>query len=243
MTLHRAKEVCPRLLLISLLTGIAGCTPPSLEPPRPTPTVIKSYTIGSEQTAGIGDAIFDVQSARKVPEFVALRAHDPGHVRFLPTPIKIEQGDRFRAIGKLESGNFVVRARGDTALYAPKIVVTPDGQALGYYNGRGGYTGGTWPAEPLFVAAEGLEGQEAAYRAQMIYSGLTGNTIRAAYREFTGDFIRPAFTQELQYNLAQDSTIAYKSIKIQVLEATNSQIRYRVRDDGGLPWLPGGAVK
>ncbi|MDP9176755.1 MAG: hypothetical protein M3O61_03655 [Gemmatimonadota bacterium] len=76
----------------------------------------------------------------------------------------------------------------------------------------------------------------------MIYSGLDGRTIRATYREFSGDFIRPAFAQELQYNLAQDSTIAYKTIKIQVLEATNSVLRYRVREDGGLPWLPGGRV-
>ena len=231
------NEVCRPLLLTSLVLVIGGCAPPSLEPPHPTPTVITSYKIGVEQSAGIGDAIFDVQSARKVPEFVALRAHDPGHVRFLPTPIKIEQGDRFRAVGKLETGNYVIRARSDTGAYAPKLVVTPDGHALGYYNGRGGYAGGTWPTESLFAAAEGLEGQESAYRAQMIYSGLTGNTIRTAFREFTGDFIRPAFTQELQYNLAQDSTIAYKSIKIQVLEASNSQIRYRVKDDGGLPWL------
>jgi hypothetical protein len=71
----------------------------------------------------------------------------------------------------------------------------------------------------------------------MIYSGLDRKSVRTAYREFTGDFIKPAFTQELQYNLSQDSTIAYKSIKIQVLEASNSQIRYRGKDDGDLPWL------
>lgn len=230
------NKVSRPLLLTWLVLAIGGCVP-SLEPPHPTPTVITSYKIGVEQSAGIGDAIFDVQSARKVPEFVALRAHDPGHVRFLPAAIKIEQGDRFRAVGKLETGSYVIRARGDTGVNAAKLVVTPDGHALGYYNGRGGYTGGTWPTESLFVSAEGLEGQEGAYRAQMIYSGLTGNTIRTAFREFTGDFIRPAFTQELQYNLSQDSTIAYKSIKIQVLEASNSQIRYRVKDDGGLPWV------
>jgi hypothetical protein len=228
-----------KTIFAALILASGGCTPPALEPPHPTPTVIKSYTIGAEQTAGIGDAIFDVQSARKVPEFVALRSFDPGHVRFMPTPIKIEQGDHFRAVGKFDTGNWAIRALGDTGMYAAKLVVTPDGRVLGYYNGRGGYVPGKqWPIEPLFETAEGLEGQESAYRSQMIYSGLAGNTIRAAYREFKGDFIRPAFSQELQYNLAQDSTIAYKSIRIQVLSATNSQLRYRVKEDGGLPWLP-----
>jgi hypothetical protein len=224
---------------LPLLLAIASCTPPALEPPHPTPTVIKSYTLGAEQSAGIGDAIFDVQSARKVPEFVALKTFDPGHSRFMPATIKIEQGDHFRAIGRFDTGNWVIRALSDTSLYAWKLVVTPDGKVLGYYDGRGGYVPGKqWPSDPLFSPAEGLEGQDNAYRAQMIYSGLAGNTIRAAYREFKGDFIRPAFSQELQYNLAQDSTIAYKTIKIQVLSATNSQLRYRVSEDAGLPWLP-----
>ena len=231
---YTPNEAWPRLLLASLLIAIVGCTP-TLDPLHPTPTVITNYKIGVEQTAGIGDAIFNVESARKVPEFVALRAYDPGHIRFQSNPTHIDQGTRFRAIGKMKDGNYVIRSRIDTT--AMEMVVTPDGRGLGYLDNRGGYSGGTWPTEPLFAAAEGMEGQEGAFRAQMIYSGLTGNTVRTAYREFTGDFIRPAFTQELQYNLSQDSTIAYKSIKIQILEASNSQLRYRVKEDGGLPWL------
>ena len=222
-----------RLLLASLTIATAGCTSVRLEPIYPTPTVITNYKLGITQTAGIGEPIVDVQSARRVPEFVALRAHDPGHIRGQPT--KIEQGDRYRAMGRLPNGGYVVESRRDPI--AVSLVVSPDGRVLGYYDGQTG-AGGSWPADPLFVAAEGLEGQEGAFRAQMIYTGLAGNTIRAAYREFAGDFIRPAFAQELQYNLSPDSTIAYKSIKIQILEATNSQLRYRVKEDGGLPWLP-----
>lgn len=224
-----------RLLLVSIAVVAAACA--SLDPVRPTPTVITNYKMGIVQSAGIGDPIIDVQSARKVPEFVALRQHDPGRIQ-LRHLLTVEQGQRFRAVGKLKSGDYVIRNRSDTL--APALVVTPDGRALGFYDGRDGATGGKWPTDPLFAGAEGLEGQENAFRAQMIYSGLDGNTVRASYREFSGDFIRPAFAQELQYNLAQDSTIAYKSIKIQVLAATNSQLRFRVLEDGGLPWLPGG---
>lgn len=192
------------------------------------------------RSAGIGDAVFDVQSARKIPEFVALRAYDPGGIRGLRGSPRVAQGDRYRASWRLKSGAYVIRNRTDTA--TALLVVDADGRALGYYDGRGKAVGGKWPAEPLFASAESLEGQEGAYRAQMIYSGLDGNTARATFREFTGDFIRPAFSQELQYNLSQDSTIAYKSIKIRVLEASNSEIRYRVIADAGLPWLPGGGT-
>jgi hypothetical protein len=140
----------------------------------------------------------------------------------------------------LKTGNYIIHnADYDST---QNLVVTPDGRVVGFYDGRGGAAGGSWPATPLFAAAEGLEGQPNAFRAQLIYSGLDGNTIRATYREFSGDFIRSSFSQELQYNLAQDSTIAYKTIKIDVLQATNSQLRYRVREDGNLPWLPGGGA-
>lgn len=223
------------IFVAALMIGCIPQTPP-LKQLEPTPTVITNYKVGTTQSAGIGDPIFDVQFARKVPLFVALRSHDPGHVRFLPTPIKVQQGDRFKAVGQLESGEYVV-SRSDSASYY-RLVVTPDGRVLGYYYEGSRYGGGSWPSEPLFTVTEGVEGQERAFRAQMIYAGLSGSTVRATYREFTGDLIRPAFNQELQYNLAQDSTIAYKSIKIQVLEATNSTLRYIVRQDGGLPWLP-----
>lgn len=226
----------------SLLTALAatslavGCA--SIQRISPTPTVISNYTVGDTRSAGIGDPIFDVQSAVKIPEYVALSSYDPGKMRFFRAAPKIAEGTRYRAYGRLDDGSIVLRSKRDSL--GPMLVITPDGKALGLYDGKKGYRGGDWTDSLRFRLEESLAGQEGAFRAQMIYSGLDGNTVRAAYREFSGDFIRPAFTQELQYNLAQDSTIAYKSIKIQVMKATNSQIQYRVTDDGGLRWMSNG---
>ncbi len=232
--------------------AIGGCVPAAVAPVPlkaipPSATLTKNYKLGVEQTAGIGDPIVDVESATavaEVPEFVALRAHDPGRVLFLPAPIKLKEGDRFRVVGKLpnDTADYVIESLTvtDLADRPVRLVVTPDGRVLGYAYESGGFGGGSWPAEPLVAPVHGIVHKENAFRAQMIYAGLNGTTVRATYREFAGDLIRAAFTQDLQYNLAQDSTIAYKSIKIQVLGATNSQLRYRVREDGGLPWMPGG---
>ncbi len=79
---------------------------------------------------------------------------------------------------------------------------------------------------------------DSSFRAQIVYSGIDGNTLHAVYREFVGDFARPAFSQNLQYNLQESSEIAFRSVVIEVVEATNSRLRYRVREDGGLPWVP-----
>jgi hypothetical protein len=62
---------------------------------------------------------------------------------------------------------------------------------------------------------------------------MTGSTIKVAYREFGNDLARPAFSQELQYDLQQSDTIAFQAIRLKVLKATNEKISVMVLSDGG----------
>lgn len=224
-----------RMLLPLALIMIGACAP-AMQPVVSTPTVLKSYSIDAIQEAGIGDPIFDVQAVRQALAFVATEAHDPGGPIGLRRR-KIETGQIFRVVGQLATGAYVVRSPASSGdRYS--LVITSEGRVEGFWDSTlRSASGGSWPDTPLFRQVEVPE-QEGAFRAEMIYSGLDGQTLRAAYREFAGDLIRPAFTQDLQYDLSQDSTIAYKSIRIQVLEATNSQLRFRVLEDGDLEWLP-----
>lgn len=68
-------------------------------------------------------------------------------------------------------------------------------------------------------------------KQELIYNGKSGNEIKILYREFKGDMIRPAFTQILQYDLKDSSTIRFKNFKIQILSANNEQIKYKVVED------------
>jgi len=70
-----------------------------------------------------------------------------------------------------------------------------------------------------------------SYVQQIIYNGRVGNSLKFIYREFAGDYIRPAFTQEIQYDLSLSNTIGFKSLKLEVLEATNTEIRYRLLEN------------
>jgi hypothetical protein len=80
---------------------------------------------------------------------------------------------------------------------------------------------------------------------ELIYSGKSGQTLKAIYREFIGDFvgspygnsgwrIKQAFTQELQYDLDSSSIIGFGSMQIEIVEATNSSITIKVISDDGL---------
>ena len=76
------------------------------------------------------------------------------------------------------------------------------------------------------------------FKGELIYSGISKNTIKITYREYLENLARPAFYQELTYDLDQSDLIQFKSLKIRVLRADNSAIKFIVVDDGGLPWIP-----
>ena len=67
------------------------------------------------------------------------------------------------------------------------------------------------------------------YKLELIYNGRVGDAVRFIYREFTDGLARPSFTQEVQYDLSMSSIIGFKEARLEVLEATNTEIRYKVK--------------
>jgi len=59
--------------------------------------------------------------------------------------------------------------------------------------------------------------------------GSAGKTLRLLYREYAGDFVRPAFSQDVSYDVeALPMEIQFRTARIQVLELPGSSIKYRV---------------
>jgi hypothetical protein len=67
-----------------------------------------------------------------------------------------------------------------------------------------------------------------SFQQALIYSGKVGNKINVGYREFSGNMARPAFNNQVEYDLNDSKFIGYKGARIEVLEATNEHIRYKV---------------
>lgn len=66
------------------------------------------------------------------------------------------------------------------------------------------------------------------FRQELVYQGRVGNELRISYREFSGEMARPAFTQELTFDVNGGAVIGAKGARLEVLGATNTSIRYRV---------------
>lgn len=66
------------------------------------------------------------------------------------------------------------------------------------------------------------------FKQEFIYNGKIDSHLKFIYREYVNDMARPAFNQELQYDLNDSNIIGFKGMRIEVLKATNTNITYKI---------------
>jgi hypothetical protein len=67
-----------------------------------------------------------------------------------------------------------------------------------------------------------------SFRKELVYSGTSQGTISLLYREYFKDMARPAFSQELHYDLKDGDEIGFRGARFKVIKAGNVGIKYRV---------------
>lgn len=67
-----------------------------------------------------------------------------------------------------------------------------------------------------------------SFQQTLIYSGRVGNKINIGYREFSNNTARPAFNNDVEYDLSSSNTIGYKGALIEVIQTDNSSITYKL---------------
>lgn len=67
-----------------------------------------------------------------------------------------------------------------------------------------------------------------SFQQTLIYSGKVGQKINIGYREFSNNVARPAFNNDVEYDLSESTTIGYKGAHLEIIEATNQYIKYKV---------------
>lgn len=72
-----------------------------------------------------------------------------------------------------------------------------------------------------------------SFRYVALYQGKIDNKIKISFREFKDDMVRPAFTQDIEYELNKngDTVVGFKGLRIKVIKATNTDITYSVIQD------------
>lgn len=69
---------------------------------------------------------------------------------------------------------------------------------------------------------------EDAIQQTLLYNGIVNGVIKISYREFIKNTARPSFTNNVEYDLKISNIFSYKGASIEVIDATNQNIKYKV---------------
>ena len=232
------KRLVLEILFSSALWFVlAGCAP-SFRTVWPKSERTRTYELGQEQTVAPGERIFAVTNGQRYETYrIEETIEEPPKPPELRAAAPITPSQRWRVVGRDKKGNMQLESP-DYSGAMPWLLVGPDGRVKSWWSNRNGLPGtNRWPEGARFVPAEPVLA-EGAFQAELLYSGTDGRTMRAAYREFVGGTARPAFCQELSFDLSESRIVRFRSVVVEVLEASPLSLRYRVVEDGDLPWLP-----
>ena len=70
--------------------------------------------------------------------------------------------------------------------------------------------------------------QKDSFQQTLLYNGRIGNKITLAYREFSDNVARPAFSNSVEYDLSESAIVGYKGARLEIVKATNTELTYKV---------------
>lgn len=82
--------------------------------------------------------------------------------------------------------------------------------------------GGQWQETTHAVASDN------SFQQSLIYSGRIGDKINIGYREFSSSIARPAFNNDVEYDLSDSKVIGYKGARLEILEADNEAVTFKM---------------
>lgn len=215
-----------KTIAVIALAALAGCVSPKYNY-LPAVSNVAEPPVGSVNTARIGDKLLAYGT---FAESEGIRVSTPIDVGLHYT---INQG-LFVKVGQDAQSDFVKPATGSAGGSINKGMLADPWQVIqAYKDGRKicvvtVFNASTCTADGRFEYVKIAADDQLNFQQTLIYSGRVGDKIKLGYREFSNSQARPAFNNEVEYDLSQSTQIGYKGAKLKILEANNEFVRYEV---------------
>ena len=244
-----------RNLLVVLPLVLTGCL--SVRPPVAQLSAIqikeeKNYTIGVEKMVNVGDSIairrsFFYKEAERSDRVKASNDFE-AQVKFALTPTVVYRGrqdEELQVIGTTSVDKKLCRivSLGVSSLGAPAgmLVSAETDQPIGKGVGMNAYGWTTATIGfsidrpdtrfPIMKQVEVVK-DKPYENWEIIFTGRVGENITLVYREYTpDDLAKPAFYQNLTYNLEKEKTFQFRKLRVEVVRVTNEAITFKVISD------------
>lgn len=207
--------------------GLVGCTTPQIGNYIPKTANISKPPIGSINTAYVGDSLVS-QGKIIEQDLMAIQSDFDLNMQYKVFAGKYAQighdkENKFYSLRELKKNTEGARAK---LLSDPPSVLMINKKGwlcvITIYN-----TKSCGDATGVSFKTEGSVNED-SFQQTLIYSGKVGNKINIGYREFSSNIARPAFNNNVEYDLSQSKEIGYKGALLEIIEATNQDIKYKV---------------
>lgn len=214
--------------VLSVVALLTGCATPVVNY-QPVTTDVSEPPLNSVTVKHVGDEMLRQGKYRE---------HDALHVQSRLQPVwayTVHPG-YFLKMGEDQGGEFYrIGGAGEESGFLEKSPLADPYQSLLVKKDSGVLCVVT--AFNVAVCGSDIEGFQKVKRPivsqdmiqrTLIYSGKVGNKINVSYREFSGSIARPAFSNNVEYDISESNEIGYKGALLEVIEATNRSIKYKV---------------
>lgn len=213
-------------LLLSSIVGLVGCATPVYNY-QAQPKQVSKPPIESINTAFVGDKMLEqgvftdrevlkVSENTKVSMFYSLL---PGVYLKLGQDGK---GEFYQAFNNVNNGGSVQKGALADPVKAVLFTKDKDLCVVSVFNAKS--------CTKQHVADRSIIGiaSDNSFQQTLIYSGRVGSKINIGYREFSSNVARPAFNNDVEYDLNESKQIGYKGALLEIIDANNQSIKYKV---------------
>ncbi|MFZ6767669.1 hypothetical protein ACO0LM_11360 [Undibacterium sp. Di26W] len=228
--LLQKRNVVAPLMIAAFLSGCATVAPP-VRQVRATIEARHSPELNVVGKAEIGESIISKEYISRIrgislAEAVSESVNPPGTTRVMAGDFELhstgQDGDYYQGNADYSMLGQSVPSSDRAGVFVPKDKNRPAviyHFALSYHYG----------VKPVaYIPKEIVHFTPESFRREIVYSGVSQNTVTFIYREFKDNLARPAFTQELKYDLSQGRVVGYKGARFEIVEAGNTSVTYKV---------------
>lgn len=202
--------------------------------PKSEKIELATYDIGQIQEKTVGESMLTMVDGIAIiyDNYKAVKSYQPpdyaamGIVTKFPS---INEGSEWTLHGTIDGGDLVYAS--DTFPSQTCIVSNASNDFYGITNCNLFYVV-AWPQKIsglLTPSGKVTKYKEGSFKQELLYNGKSKDTMKLQYREYRDNFARPAFFQDLTYDLTESKEIGFRGMMIEVLEATNSKIKFIVK--------------
>jgi hypothetical protein len=195
------KIISFAFITVSILGGCASYKPPTVSLTQPE--------IGSVTTKGVGEKLLMQGTGQMVPQLTVSEDQAIGEYTLSKGQYTFSAENVVR-VKFMRGDREIYLMKADNSICVDKVNDSHCGVAK--------YT-----IDTVFGSRSGK-----TFQQTLLYNGKIGNKVTLAYREFAGNSVRPASSNEVTYDLSESMILGYKGVRIEVIKATNADITYKV---------------